>query len=228
MKILIFYTPRSKSTAIHNALVARYNLNPMSDMVTKSRIKNQNFDEYPSLFSQINFADNICVKLNGNDFINLADSEISNLYKTIDFDSFDHIIFATRNNLVDAVASYAYMNPSDSSTWHKKKGEVRIGQPYLIPEQKVFYLLRGYVVYSAIKEYICSKVTKDKLHFYEYESADYLIKQDFNVDLNQIDIEPNDYNYSMLATNYVEIKELIALAQDQMKPNTDYFWKNSL
>lgn len=236
MKILVFYTPRSKSTALHNALADSYQLEPWCDIVTQSRIKNKNFSEYPVLFDRINTTDNICIKLNGNDFIDLANKEISPLYKEVDYQSFDKIFFITRNNIVDAIASYAYMDPADKSTWHKPRGERRIGNTYLIPSQKIFYMLRGYVAYNIVKDYICSQVHKDNICELEYETVEFEVKNKFNIDMLNIDIEPNGYNYSQLAPNYHEVSQVANEAYQVMltydlKRTVDknsFFWKQSL
>lgn len=238
MKILVFYTPRSKSTAIHDALAKHYGLQPLCDMVTQSRIKNQNFDEYPSLIEQINNTDNICVKLNGNDFIDLKNNQVLDIYKTIDFASFDKIVFVTRDNQVDAVASYAYMNPADKSTWHCPRGESRVGAPYLISVQKVFYLLRGYVVFDIIRNYIMSQVPADKVCELEYETVETSIKDIFGIDMSTvgIDIVPNLYNYIDMASNYQEISTVVHEVYDIMKTydlkkildKGSYFWNSNL
>lgn len=236
MKILVFYTPRSKSTALHNALASAYRLEPWCDMVTQSRIRNKNFNEYPALFERINSTDNICVKLNGNDFINLTNNEIVQQYKDINYNSFDKIFFITRNNIVDAIASYAYMNPADKSTWHKPRGEYRVGTSYMIPTQKIFYMLRGYVAYNIIKDYICNQVSADKIYDFEYESVEQEVKNKFDVDMLDIDIEPNGYNYSQMAPNYNEIAQIATevyqiMATYDLERTLDkhsFFWKQSL
>lgn len=236
MKILIFYTPRSKSTAIHNALVDKFGLVPLCDMVTQSRIKHQGFDEYPQLFDTINQSSNICVKLNGNDFIDLKNKQVLDSYKKIDFNSFDKIVMVSRSNLVDAIASYAYMDPADKSTWHRPRGEPRTGQSYQISLSKVFYLLRGYVVYNIICDYILSKVPQEKIFVTDYESAECDLKTWFNVDLAGINIEPNGYDYNVMAENYAVVKSLsheiyeILATYDLSKiaDKDSYFWKTSV
>lgn len=236
MKILVFYTPRSKSTAIHNALAKHYSLEPWCDMVTQSRIKNQNFDEYPGLIDKINTTDDICVKLNGNDFIDLQNRQVLDFYKKIDFGSFDKILITTRSNIAEAIASYAYMNPADKNTWHRPRGVSRIGGPYQISLNKVFYLLRGYVVYNIICDYIRSQVPAEKILVTDYETAEADVKDWFNVDMSDIDIEPNGYDYKTMAENYSVIKSLaheiheILATYDLLKiaDKESYFWKTTI
>lgn len=236
MKILVFYTPRSKSTAIHDALARQYNLDAWGDRVTQSRIKNQNFNEYPELIAAINNADNICVKLNGNDFIDLQNKTVLDSYKQIDFASFDKIIMASRSNITEAIASYAYMNPADKSTWHRPKGESRVGTPYQISLNKVFYLLRGYVVYGIICDYIRSQVPAEKVLVTDYETAEHDIKVWFDNDMSDISIEPNGYDYKSMAGNYTTVKSLAheiheimsAHCLSRIADKDSYFWKTSI
>lgn len=238
MKILIFYTPRSKSTILHDVLASSYNLTPLNDIITTSRIQNKNFSEYPELIDKINNTDNICVKLNGNDFIDLNNRTISDLYKTVDFKSFDKIIVLTRKNIVDAVASYSYMNQADSSSWHTIRGQSRAGNKYQIPIQKVFYLIRGFVVHRIISEYIFSKIPNNNIYYSTYEDIEQNAKSWFNVNLTTPEsrLIPNNYNYQQLAENYIELYDIIhgiygilnGYTLQQISDKDSFFWKDLL
>lgn len=229
MKILVYYTPRSKSTAVHNALAEYYNLEPFGDRITKSRIRNKSFVEYPDLIGQINSSDNICVKLNGNDFIDLPNRQISDLYKTIDFRSFNKIVFVTRSDLTEAIASYAYMDPTNESSWHRRRGQTRVGESFTIPVQKAFYLMRGYAVYDIVRDYIKSTTITQSVFNYEYSLVESCLKHDFGVTTEAIDIEPNNFDYSTMATNYHYIKSIVPDIVKQINSgNPDLFWKDEL
>lgn len=207
MKILIFYTPRSKSTMVHDMCCKKYGVLGLGDMVTKSRIKNKNFNEYEQLISVINASGNICVKLNGNDFFDNATNAISDLYKHVNFQSFDKIIFLTRKNLVDAVLSYAYMDPANDITWHRRKNQIIAANPYYIPAHKIHHLLNGYSAYWTIKKFILSQVANTAIYDYEYDTVTDLIKI---LDLDEdIDLIPIDINYRNLVSNYDDVMSII-------------------
>ncbi len=238
MKILIVYTPRSKSTYLYQVLTKKYNLDPFGDRLTKSRIKNKSFVEYEDIINEMNSANNICVKINGNDFIDTTNHCIHTQFKDIDFASFDKIIFVTRKNYLDAVLSYAYMNPADSDSWHKKVGELKIGFKYTVDPAKVFYLLRGYRVFDLLRTYIETVVPlgAHKIH-YEYDDVDVRFPTDFELspeDL-RISIEANGIDYRHIATNYNEISQLVPQVARQMltAPYRDindphsFFWRNN-
>jgi len=202
MKVLIFYTPRSKSTMLHDMMCKKFGLVGFGDTVTKSRIKNKNDTEYKPLIDYINNNDNICVKLNGNDFVG------SELYKTVDYESFDKIIFLTRQNQVDAVLSYAYMNPSDSNTWHRKKDQSVELVAYSVPYCKVQHLLTGYISYEKIKRHILDHISDAvEVHDCEYDNVSLLINELELVD--DIDLLPMDIDYRSLVTNYNEVLSMI-------------------
>ena len=239
MKILIVYTPRSKSTYICNVLAKRFNLEPFGDSLTRSRIKNKNFSEYKVIIDEINSRDNICVKINGNDFIDLSNRCIHHQFKAIDFNSFDKIIFVSRNNILDAVLSYAYMDPANSESWHKKINEDKIGHPYTVDLTKVFYLIRGYRIFDILKSYIETMVDIGKTKvYYEYTNIDGTFQKDFGLtkDDMTIGIEANGLNYRELVTNLDEVSDLVprvdelfsrAAFRDINDPNS-FFWKNTL
>ena len=234
MKILIFYTPRSKSTMVYHILKNFYNLEGICDVLTLSRIANQNFDEYETLINNINSSQNTCVKINSNDFIDLKNKCVNQNYKKINYKSFDKIIFITRNNYLDAVLSYAYMNPKDQTSWHRKKGETKVGVPYKVEPNKLFYLFRGYFLFNKIKNYICDNVNASKIYQYEYESVDEELVCDFNLSTTDIDIAPNELNYTELASNYGEIAKLAPVIYQQMAKlsvadldnESTFFWED--
>src|SRR3989344_337886 len=98
MNILIVHTPRSKSTMVHDILAKKFDLNPLYEPLTFSRIAKQDSSEYDSIIQMINTKDDICVKINGNDFIDLKNKKILDDYKKIHYDHFDKIVFITREN----------------------------------------------------------------------------------------------------------------------------------
>jgi hypothetical protein len=236
MKILIFYTPRSKSTMIYNILKNYYGLKGIGDILTLSRIANQNFKNYNELIDYINHSDNSCVKINANDFIDLKNKCINYDYKKIDYSSFDNIIFVTRNNYTDAVLSYAYMDPKDQSSWHRKQGEIKIASEYKVDPCKLFYLFRGYFLFEKIKNEICNTATTSKIYSYEYDTVDQELMRDFNLLPTKIDndLAPNNLDYKLLATNYDEIVELSSEVYEKMatlcvaslNDADSFFWKD--
>lgn len=237
MKILVFYTPRSKSTMVYTILKNKFKLADVGDVLTLSRIANQNFTEYDSLINRINNSQNICVKMNGNDFIDLKNKCVNYDYKKIDFSSFDKIVFITRKNYINAALSYAYMNPADQSSWHRKKGEVKVGQSYTINPTKLFYLFRGYFLYETIKNHIYSQVNISNVHEYEYETVEDQLVSDFNLSSEdfKIELEPNNLDYTKLATNYNEILDLATTIYNKMAElpindidnNKTFFWEDT-
>lgn len=191
---------------IHEMCCKKYNLINFGDAITKSRIKNKNFSEYEQLISFINENDNICVKLNGNDFFDAATNTIVDLYKKIDYNSFDKIIFLIRTNIVDAVLSYAYMDPADDKTWHRRKNQAIELKEYYISPQKVHHLLNGYIAYDTIKRYIQDS-SNAEVYDYEYETVHYLIEElDLEVDINLV---PMAIDYKSIVTNYDEVLAII-------------------
>jgi hypothetical protein len=219
MNILIVYTPRSKSTFACKVLAKKYGLTEVVDTLTLSRIANQNFSEYNILIDKINTEENICVKINGNDFIDLTRKEISEYYKQINYNKFDKIVFLTRVNFVDAILSYAYMNPADQSSWHRKKGQTIDQRAYTLLKNKVYYLSRGYVVFKILTDYI-KNVCKTNIYNYEYESLEHGLSTDFAVNDFDTELEPNNINYFALLENK-EVLPMITEWKDAVNKN---FW----
>lgn len=236
MKILIFYTPRSKSTMVHSIMKKRYGLIDIGDSLTLSRIAKQGFDEYDTIIDRINTTPNCCVKMNGNDFIDLKNQCVNYDYKKVDFSSFDKVIFTTRAACLDAVLSIAYMNPRDQSSWHRRKGAEKIGVPYTVDPDKLFYMYRGYFLFEKIKNHICQIVDPEKIYQYEYETLNQELMRDFELSECDFDIEiePNNLDYTQLATNYHEIAELAPtiyqrmaeLSVDELDNPNSFFWNN--
>jgi hypothetical protein len=221
---------------IYSILKKHYNLTDIGDSLTLSRIARQDFSEYNAIIARINSSNNVCVKMNGNDFIDVQNQCINYDYEKIDFSSFDKVIFVTRNNYLDAVLSIAYMNPRDQSSWHRRKGTDKIGVPYTVDPAKLFYMYRGYFLFEKIKQHISSIVDAKKIHQYEFETVDQDLMRDFDLsdaDLD-IDLEPNNLDYSQLATNYDEIADLSPrvyqlmsqLSIDELNNPNSYFWSN--
>jgi hypothetical protein len=223
---------------IYSILKKRYNLTDIGDSLTLSRIARRDFSEYDSIIDRVNSSNNVCVKMNGNDFIDMQNQCINYDYEKVDFSSFDKVIFVTRSNYLDAVLSIAYMNPQDQSSWHRRKGADKIGVPYCVDPAKLFYMYRGYFLFEKIKQHICGIVDAEKIHHYEFETVEQDLMRDFDLTSADIDIdlEPNNLDYSQLATNYDEIADLSPKVYQQMSrlpidelDNPDsYFWTGRL
>lgn len=236
MKILIVYTPRSKSTMLINILSKKFHLENCLELLTRSRRANQNFNEFPELIHRINTEDNICVKITGgNDFIDLKTCTIINNYKNIDYNNFDRVILLSRDNYVNAVLSYAYMDQLNDRTWHRQKGELKIGQPYTVNSLKIFYMLRGYIVYNYVRDFILKNTDPKKILEYEFESVETSAMHDFNLSASDfdIDLEDNQLDYKQLVDNPEQTIEEIHEVYNRMNQlsisdinNADsFFWK---
>lgn len=223
---------------IYTILMNHYDLDDIGDSLTLSRVANKNFSEYDTIISRINNSKNSCVKLNPNDFIDLKNQCVNYDYKKVDFASFDKIVFVTRENYLDAVLSYAYMNPGDRASWHRVKGQEKIGQPYTIDPVKLFYLYRGYFLFDKIKQYICQQVDSSKIYQYEYETVERDLMRDFELSSDDLDIPlvPNNLDYTVLATNYAQIVELASKVYQRMAEldineldnAQSFFWCNEI
>jgi hypothetical protein len=208
MNILIVYTPRSASTYLHNILAKKFNLTGLNDLLTHTRINHgDDMLGLPSAIEQINQQENICVKVNGHDFIDLKNKTITDDYKKINYQKFDHIIFLHRSNFIDALLSYSYMDRHDTSSWHRKKGQPKILKTYTISKEKIYFLSRGYRVYNIIQDYILKNYTGSVLH-YEFNTVVDKAQQDFALTPGDFesDTESNNLNYRSLLQN-IEILE---------------------
>lgn len=203
MKILIFYTPRSKSTLLAKVLSKNFGLSLINDELTVARIQDQNFNRYPELLKKINQVSDTCVKICANDFVDLQKQNLSTFYKQIDFESFDHIIFQTRQNFIDALFSYAYMNPADRSSWHRAVGSDITYRNYIVTDTKALYLSRGYYAFNFLKQYIIASAPKAKFYSYDFDSVDLSLSDDWGISPNSISIDtvPNDIPYKDLVEN---------------------------
>jgi len=222
MNTLIVYTPRSKSTYLTAVLSKKFNLVPMKwAILTLSRIANKNFSEYNKIIADINELENACVKVNGNDFIDLQCKSMVDYYRKIDYSRFDKIVFLTRSNFEDALLSYSYMNQSDRYSWHRKKGVAKNEHQYTVDLQKVLYLLRGYAAFEIIKDYIKSKVDQNIVYHYEFNTVDIQLLNDFGIAQLEVDTEANELDYKKLATNYDEVHDYVkfCLQRYENKPN---------
>jgi hypothetical protein len=237
MKILIVYTPRSKSTWLTHVLAKKYNLENWLELLTRSRRRNQDFNDFQKLIKKINTTDNICVKITGgNDFIDLKNRSIINDYKTIDYNSFDYIILLSRDDYISATLSYAYTDQLDDRTWHRRRNEVKIGKSYIVGESKIYYMLRGYIIYKFVKDYIMNHADRKKILEYEFESVESCVKKDFKLNENDFDIElaDNKLNYFELVSNknsILEIKKIYDqmkfLTLEDIKDTNSFFWNHS-
>lgn len=229
MNILIVYTPRSKSTFIHDVLAKKFSLDPLGDLLTKTRINSS--DDLTSLLpaiEKINFSNNICLKINGHDFIDLKNKKVVDLYKLIDYNKFDHIIFLTRENFTDALLSYGYMDRYDSNSWHKRTGSTIPVRMYNIPTDKIYFLGRGYRVYEIIKDYI-TKNSLGKIHSYEFETVESQLSEDFTLDNTDFvtSTEPNNIDYQQLLTNQEVLSEItnILKTMHTVDVTSSEFWQ---
>lgn len=206
MNILIFYTPRSKSTMIGKVLANKFHLDYCESPLTISRLSNKNFNEYPQIIEKINSTNNGCVKICANDFVDLFQKSINEDYKKINFNIFDHIIFLTRESMLDAVLSFGYMDSSNRSSWHRKQGEEKEIKPYSIVPARIFNLLRGYSIFNKIKEYI-SQNTTAKLYDCEYDTVEESLSKQLSLNQDDFKIEliPNGVPYKDIVLNYEEV-----------------------
>lgn len=215
MKILIFYTPRSKSTMALEVIAKKFNLTPLVDPLVHSKIRNQNTSEFPSIIDQINSSQNICVKISSTDFLDSRMRRVVDYYKDIDYNSFDKIIFITRNNVLSAALSFTYMDSKNKDTWHRRKGEDQLWGEYNADLDRVHYLLRGYRVYNFVKEYIINS-SNTEFYDYEFETVESSMKRDFNMDDSDFDISliNNDLDYMHLVKNLQEVSLVIQNLSD--------------
>jgi len=238
MKILTVYTPRSKSTMVHDVLSRRFGLEPMKEALTRSRRARQNFDEFPEIIHRMNTQDNICVKITGgNDFIDLPNHRVREDYKTIDFASFDRVILISRKDYVSAVMSYAYMDQLNDRSWHRRRGETKLGQPYTVSDLKIYYMLRGYAVFDHVSRYIADHMPADRLLRYDFDTAETQLAQDFDLQPQdfEIDIVPNELDYQALAQDSQATVQRIhdvydyvmSLSIDQINLPDARFWSYS-
>lgn len=210
MKILIIHTARSKSTALHDWLSEYYSLTPLRNLITYSRIQNQNTSEYEELLNRINTEDNICVKVCCQDWIDLPRKTLVELHKKLAWHTFDRVILCTRNNAIDAVCSYAKMNPFDRQSWHRRAGQDVDYSQYTVPVEKIFYLMRGYTVYKWINEFVDANIDPQRVCRFEYEQLEQQLVEQLGIDPADvaIDIIPNLYDYKNLVTNYSDVASL--------------------
>lgn len=238
MKILVVYTPRSKSTMVHDVLSRKFGLEPMREALTRSRRARQSFDEFPSIIHRMNTADNICVKITGgNDFIDLPNRKIREDYKNIDYASFDRVILISRRDYVSAVMSYAYMDQLNDRSWHRRRGETKVGHSYTVSDLKIYYMLRGYAVFEHVSNYIADHMPADRLLRYDFDTAETQLARDFGLTSAdfEIDIVPNELDYQTLAVNpqqtVNQIHEVysyvMGLTIDQINQPDNRFWSYS-
>lgn len=238
MKILIVYTPRSKSTMVHDVVSQRFGLEPMREALTRSRRAQQNFDEFPDIIHRMNTEDNICVKITGgNDFIDLPNRRIRPDYKTIDYASFDRVILISRRDYVSAVMSYAYMDQLNDRSWHRRRGENKLGHAYTVSDLKIYYMLRGYAVFDHVSQYIADHMPPDRLLRYDFDTAETQLAKDFGLDPQdfEIDIVPNELDYRALAhdsektvsTIHDVYNYVMSLSIDQINHPDTRFWSYS-
>jgi len=238
MKILIVFIPRTKSTMTHEILVNKFHLQPLGEPLTISRRKNQHYNEYPDLIDHINKTDNICIKICINDFIDLKSCMVNDAYKTIDYNSFNHIIFINRTNILDTVLSYGYMNPAVADKWHRPRGKIIIPKKFTIDSTRMYYILRAYRLYKNIKTHIVSNAILPKIYHYEYDTIEITLKTDFNLSDSDLvtSTEANGIDYSLWADNYQEIlsqfdqtkQKILSATDEDIADRKSFFWQNQV
>ncbi len=222
----------------HDVLSRKFGLDPMREALTRSRRARQSFDEFPEIIHQMNTRDNICVKITGgNDFIDLPNRRIREDYKTIDYASFDRVILISRQDYVSAVMSYAYMDQLNDRSWHRRRGEHKIGQPYTVSDLKIYYMLRGYAVFDHVSRHIADHMPADRLLRYDFDTAETQLAKDFELDPADFDIEivPNELDYRTLATDSDQTVQKIhdvyqyvmSLSMEQINQPDPKFWAYS-
>jgi len=222
----------------HEILANKFQLQPLKEILTLSRRKNQHYNEYPELIKLVNETDNICVKICINDFIDLKSCVVKDEYKSIDYNKFDHIVFVKRDNIIDTVLSYGYQDQHDPSKWHRRRGTDIVPTKFVIDINRVYYILRAYRLYQSIEEYICSHNTHSKIHHYEFNSIEQGLKKDFDIadhelitstDSNNIDYSSWAINYQDTVTQFNQIKKQILSATDaDIADKNSFFWKNQV
>lgn len=211
MKIAVVYIPRVKSTMTHDVLAKHFSLDPWKEPLTISRRSNQSYDEYPELIRRINTTDNIIVKICVNDFIDTKNCKILDAYKSIDYSSFDHIVFIKRADVMGTIASFGHHNLFDPTKWHRKKGEDFKGRTYQIEMTRVFYILRAYRMFGDIQNWVANNAGLARLYDYDFQTVEEHLKNDFALSESDFDIDivPMGLDYKNLATNYQEVANSI-------------------
>lgn len=233
MKIIMLYSPRSRSTWTHDVLIKKFNLDPSwCEPLLESRRPRQDYEEYPDIIDRINHAENCCIKISCNDWIDIKNKKLRDDYKIIDWNRFDHVITHTREDYVSAILSYAYMDMRDKNSWHRRQGEIKQGHSYHADINIMYYLLRGYAMFDLVKKHIVDTVDSNKIHHYEFYTAEYQVSKDFELQGDDLvaEIVSNELDYSKLATNYNEIvseaPKAFELLTQQIHNPTESFWQN--
>lgn len=199
----------------------------------ESRRPRQDYAEYPEIVDRINRADNCCIKISCNDFVDIRNQQIRRDYLDIDWNHFDHVITHTRQDFTGAVLSYAYMDMRDKTTWHRRRGETKIGHKYQVDPNIMYYLLRGYAMFDVVQQHINTVVDPDKIHRYEFSTVADQVSRDFGLTEKELEanIIDNELDYASLATNYNEIAAqapgVLQRLKDQIHDPRPDFWENS-
>jgi hypothetical protein len=209
-------------------LSTKFGLTRLSDLLTKARIAAGNdLSCIPPLIESVNKKDNFCLKINGNDFIDLKNKTITDHYRLLDYSKFDKIIFVTRQNFNDAVLSYGYMDRSNPSSWHRPKNSPPAIRDFKLDVNKVFYLARGYIVFGMIKDHIKSVYGKPTIDC-DFDDVEDMLKEHFGCIESDFDISTvsNDIDYSSLMTNKELLAEIDSI-YSKVKESYSTFWQGA-
>jgi hypothetical protein len=223
MKILIFYTPRSKSTLLQEIMSKKYNLTALVDPFVFSKMKNQNTEEFPRIINHINSSQNICVKVSSTDFLDSRNRKILDYYKDIDYKSFDKIIFVTRKDVQAASLSFCHMNLKEPNSWHSTKDHQTIGRSFNPDIDRILYLLRSYRLFEFVKKYIIND-HQNICYDYEYNTLEESLKSNFSLSDRDFDtkLTANDIDYQKLVFNYDGVCAAIKINYSEISNASDY------
>lgn len=210
MKILILFTPRSKSTIVHHILSKKYNLKGLRELFAIERLVHKNQQRYKEIIDIINNTDNICLKLNSIDFIEMNSNNFLPEFFSIDFKSFDKIIFITRKDYMSAIPSNSYIDRSKVHAWHRYKNREFQAKQFNIDLAMITYYGRVHAMFEKLKPIIINQAPNAEIYHYDFDNVEQNLLRDFDLTAKDFDIEtlPCDLDYKKLALNYDEFFHL--------------------
>jgi hypothetical protein len=210
MKILIFYTPRSKSTFLQEILSTKYKLESIVDPFVYSKMKHGNKDEFPKIVDEINTTENICVKISSTDFLDSKNREVHDYYKDINYQSFDKIVFVSRKDILSGSLSCCHMDLKDNTSWHSTKDKKNNGRTFTVDIGRLAWYLRGYRIFDFIKDHIIKNFDKE-IYEYDYDNLEEDLKKDFELSAADLDTNliANEIDYKPLAVNLDRVEDFI-------------------